>query len=270
MNYINFGGYPESVFSKEIRSNPGRFIRNDVIEKVLLRDLPSLYGIRDIPELNRLFVNLVRNTGQEVDLKEISQDSNVAKGTISKYLEYLEAAFLIKRVSRVDRNARKFKREHKFKVYLTNVSMYPAFFGTLETDNKTVLGKLAETAVFSHFFHLAEYSEKPHYARWRNGEVDLVIMDATKITTAVEIKWSGRAPENSSKIKGLLDFAEKHELAGLNELVCSTLSKAGVKRYGNKDVLFFPTSLLCFALGQSLDSREFREILISSATGHGN
>ena len=264
VDYINFGGYPEAVFSEEIRADPNRFIRNDIIEKVLLRDLPSLYGIRDIPELNRLFTMLVHNTGQEIELSGISQDSNVAKGTILRYLEYLEAAFLIKRISRVDRNARKFKREHKFKVYLTNASMYPALFGTLDKDDKTVLGKLAETAVFSHFFHLAEYSEKPYYARWRTGEVDLVVMDDTgvKPATAIEIKWSDRPVENSSEIKGLLDFAEKHKLTDLGETISCTLSKFDFQQHNNKKTLFFPTSLFCLMLGQSLNSREFKEGLI--------
>ena len=270
VNYINFGGYPEAVFSEEIRTNPGRFIRNDVIEKVLLRDLPSLYGIRDIPELNRLFTMLVHNTGQEIELSGISQDSNVAKGTILRYLEYLEAAFLIKRISRVDRNAKKFKREHTFKVYLTNASMYPALFGTLEKDDSTVLGKLAETAVFSHFFHFAEYLEKPYYSRWRNGEVDLVVMDDTgvKPAIAIEIKWSDRPVENSSEIKGLLDFAEKHKLADLGDTICCTLTKLDFQQHGNKKILFFPASLFCFTLGQSLNSQEFRETLIKSATEH--
>ena len=263
VDYINFGGYPEAVFSEDIRTDPDRFIKSDIIDKVLLRDLPSLYGIRDIPELNRLFTMLAHNTGQEIELSGISQDSNVAKGTILRYLEYLEAAFLIKRVSRIDRNARKFKREHKFKVYLTNASMYPALFGTLGKDDKTVLGKLAETAVFGHYFH---FLERPCYARWKNGEVDLVVMNDTgvKPATAVEIKWSDRPVENSSEIKGLLDFAEKHNLAGLGETIFCTLSKSDFQQHNNKKIMFFPTSLLCFALGQSLNTQEFREALVES------
>lgn len=47
LDYINFGGYPEVIFSEKIQSNPGRYIRSDIIDKVLLRDLPSLYGIRE-------------------------------------------------------------------------------------------------------------------------------------------------------------------------------------------------------------------------------
>lgn len=30
-----------------------RYVKNDIIDKVLLRDLPSLYGIKDVQELNR-------------------------------------------------------------------------------------------------------------------------------------------------------------------------------------------------------------------------
>jgi len=54
LQYLNIGGYPEAVFNPTIRSAPERFINSDIIDKVLLRDLPQLYGIRDIQELNRL------------------------------------------------------------------------------------------------------------------------------------------------------------------------------------------------------------------------
>src|SRR5690606_10785892 len=40
-NYINYGGYPEVIFSETIRSDMGRYIRNEIVDKVLLRDLPA-------------------------------------------------------------------------------------------------------------------------------------------------------------------------------------------------------------------------------------
>ena len=64
IEYINYGGYPEIVFSEKIRSNPGQYIKSDIIDKVLLRDLPSLYGITDIQELNRFFVHIAFRAGQ--------------------------------------------------------------------------------------------------------------------------------------------------------------------------------------------------------------
>ena len=65
IDYINYGGYPEVVFSEEIRENPGQFIRHDIIDKVLLRDLPSLYGISDVQELNSLFTMIAYHSGAQ-------------------------------------------------------------------------------------------------------------------------------------------------------------------------------------------------------------
>src|SRR3989344_4174892 len=114
IDYLNFGGYPEVAFSKEIQKDPGQFVKSDIIDKVLLRDLPSLYGVHDIQELNYLFTTLAFNTANEISLEELSKGSGVAKNTIKRYIEYLEAAFLIKTVHRIDRSAKRFRRGEFF------------------------------------------------------------------------------------------------------------------------------------------------------------
>ena len=148
LHYLNFGGYPEVVFSEAIQANPSRFIKSDIIDKVLLRDLPSLYGISDVQELNKLFATLAFNTAGELSLQDLSMSSGVAKNTIKRYVEYLEAAFLIKVVHRIDESASRFRRARTFKVYLTNPSMRAALFAPVGADSPEV-GALAETAVFS-------------------------------------------------------------------------------------------------------------------------
>lgn len=40
VNYLNFGGFPEAVMNPAVRANPARFLRQDVVDKVLLKDLP--------------------------------------------------------------------------------------------------------------------------------------------------------------------------------------------------------------------------------------
>lgn len=62
VEYVNFGGYPELALSSVVRGNPERFVKSDIVDKVLLRDLPQLYGIKDIQELNSLFTLLAFNT----------------------------------------------------------------------------------------------------------------------------------------------------------------------------------------------------------------
>ena len=117
VDYLNFGGYPEVVLNEQIRLNPEQFIKNDIIDKVLLKDLPSLYGIDAIQELNKLFSFLAYNAGNEASLENISQQSGITKPTIKKYIEYLESAFLIIKLSTVDDNCRTLQRERNFKVY---------------------------------------------------------------------------------------------------------------------------------------------------------
>ena len=87
LDYINYGGYPEVIFSEKIQLNPGRYIRQDIIDKVLLRDLPGLYGISDTRELNSLFTTIAYNSGGEFSLETLSNQSQVPKNTLKKYIE---------------------------------------------------------------------------------------------------------------------------------------------------------------------------------------
>ena len=145
-------------------------MRSDIVDKVLLRDLPTLYGIQDIQELNLLFTQLAYNSGEEVSLEALSQRSGVAKQTISRYIQYLEAAFLVRRIFRIDQSARRLLRERSFKVYLTNPSMRTGLFGA-RTADESDFGHLVETALYAQRFH-----EHPrlHYARWKDAEIDMI------------------------------------------------------------------------------------------------
>ena len=213
INYLNYGGYPEAVFSKTIQHDSSQFIKSDIIDKVLLRDLPSLYGIDDIQELNRLFTTLAYNTGNEVSLESLSQSAGVAKNTLKRYLEYLEAAFLIKCVNRIDQNAKHFKRVTAFKVYLTNPSMRAALFGFL-TEEDAAMGSLTETALFSQWLH-SQAIEQIYYARWKKGEVDLVYLASPtqKPEWCVEVKWSDRIVNNCDELDALIEFIKNNILS---------------------------------------------------------
>jgi hypothetical protein len=244
--YLNFGGYPEAIFTPQVQADPARFIKSDIIDKVLLRDLPSLYGIGDIQELNYLFTTLAFNTANEVSLAELSQNSGVAKNTLKRYIEYLEAAFLIKVVHRVDRNAKRFRRANFFKVYLTNPSMRAALFSPLKADDSAV-ASLAETSIFSQWFH----SDEPiYYARWHDGEVDMVYLEPKqKVSWAVEVKWSDRYCDNPDELKSLLSFCQANRLKRV--LVTSKTRKLSCK-VGGIEVGFLPASIYCFTVGYSL------------------
>jgi predicted AAA+ superfamily ATPase len=255
INYLNFGGYPEAVMSPAVRQDPGRYIRNDIIDKVLLRDLPSLYGIRDIQELNRLFATLAYNTGNEVSLDALAQSSGVAKNTLKKYLEYLEAAFLIVRVPRVGDAGKAFQRATFFKVYLTNPAMRAALFTPVSEDDPR-MGNLVETAIFSQVAHQGDMANV-RYARWKGGEVDLVLLDGQgKPSILMEIKWSDRAFYDTGELKGLVWFAQKTKPEFVN---VATKTVYGVKQAEGVELTFSPCSSWCHILGDAFVSSKMGE-----------
>ncbi len=244
--YLNVGGYPEALFSPAVQADPGRFIKADIVDKVLLRDLPSLYGIQDIQELNYLFTTLAFNTAGEVSLEELAKRSGVAKNTLRKYIEYLEAAFLIKVVHRIDQNARRFERATSFKVYLTNPSIRAALFTPARIDEDT-LGHLAETGIFSQWFH---QPQRLHYARWKGGEVDLVYLDEKQRPVwAVEVKWSDRPYERPEELAGLVRFCLSN---GLRDVLVTTRSKSGRREIDGVALHFVPTSLYAYEIGRNI------------------
>ncbi len=252
IDYINIGGYPEAVVNPELRTDPGRFLGRDVIDKVLLRDLPSLYGIQDIQELNRLFMVIAYHSGAEVSLEKFSQTSGVAKNTISRYLEYLEAAFLIFRVTRIDQAGQSFQRMRNFKVYLANPSMRAALFGPVAAHDPAI-GGLVETAIISQYLHSSGL-EQLHYARWKAGrtdlEVDLVkLFPSFRPAIALEIKWTDRHVDHpAEELKGLIAFA-KHN-PDTKMVAATTRSRMSHQTCDGIDIEFSPSAVTCYITGK--------------------
>ena len=252
LKYINYGGYPEIIFSEKLQVNPSRFIKSDIIDKVLLRDLPSLYGIQDVQELNSLFTSIAYNTGQEFSLEALSQSSGgVEKNTIKRYIQYLEAAFLIKIVHRIDHNAKKFRRANYFKIYLTNPSLRSALFTPIQATDK-LMGAMVETAIYAQWLQ-REWFE-PWYARWTvgrfQGEVDMVGLSPQSFIPqwALEIKWSNRYFENISDLKSLMNFCEKNNL---KSALVTTIDKSGNKDMKGMKLHFLPSALYAYTVGKN-------------------
>ena len=217
---------------------------------MLLRDLPGLYGIQDIQELNYLFTTLAFNTAQEVSLAQISQSSSIAKNTIKKYIEYLEAAFLLKVVHRIDRSGKRFQRANFFKVYLTNPSIRAALFAPVEADDEAV-GSLAETGIFAQWFHVSGMSPL-HYARWSDGEVDIVSVDPGSPSScewAVEVKWSDRFPNHLNELRNLIQFCGHH---GFEPVTVTTRTFTGFRKIDDLVIRFVPASVYCYTVGYNI------------------
>ena len=246
VNYLNYGGYPEAIFSEAIKGDPQRYIKSDIIDKVLLKDIPGLYGIHDIQELNRLFTMLALNSGFELSLDKLSVGSGVAKNTIKRYLEYLEAAFLITVLHRIDQSGKQFKRANFFKVYLANPSMRCALFGPIAVDDES-MGHMTETAIISQWLHSSGF-EHLYYARWKGGEVDLIFKQEKAPLWCTEIKWSNRFFERPQDLHNLTKFTAKHSLS---RALVTTIDKRGVQISNGIALHFIEASIYSYTVGRN-------------------
>ena len=252
LDYINYGGYPEVVFSDKIRENPGQFIRHDIIDKVLLRDLPSLYGISDVQELNSLFTMIAYQSGTQFSYEGLSKESGVKKDTLKKYINYLEAAFLIKVVRRTDDTAKRYQRETRFKIYLTNPSLRCAVFQPITEQDRDTIGDMVETAVYAQW--IPRLSAAIHYANWRSGrqegEVDIVGLDIAKQkpSWAVEVKWTDRYYERPTELTSLKYFMDKNNM---DYAMVTSMTQLGVKKLGERRLQFIPTACYAYTVAEN-------------------
>jgi predicted AAA+ superfamily ATPase len=261
IDYLNYGGYPEAVLNSTIRDNREQFIKNDIIDKVLLKDLPSLYGIQNIQDLNVLFSYLAYNAGNEANYQIISEQSGINKATVRKFIEYLESAFLIIKVSSVDDRCKVGARERNFKIYLSNPSMRAALFTPAQPEDHTLIGMLAECAIYSQWQHAPNFS-KLKYARWRNeGEVDIVYLQSSGDPLWIgEVKWSDRVSKQWAKeTGGLAALIRKHDSIESAFMTSKTIQSSTELEGITLNIL--PSALYCYTVGRNITrSLDFRDV----------
>lgn len=254
IDYLNFGGYPEAVLNKDIRDNSEQFIRNDIIDKVLLKDLPSLYGISDIQQLNKLFSFLAYNAGAEASLENISQKSGISKPTIRRYIEYLESAFLIIKLPTVDENCKTLQRQRNFKVYLNNPSMRAALFGPVGIDETDKIGHLTESAIFAQWQHSQSFRQL-RYARWKNeGEVDVVYLltDKPKPLWLGEFSWSDDiANKYGQATRSIATMLKSHKKTVVMAFLTTKTLTTATEIEGLR-VPIWPSALYCYFVGRNI------------------
>lgn len=250
VDYLNTGGFPEVAFDRSHTANLA-----DVVSFIIHRDLAGLCGIADQREVAKLMTRLALETGLETSIENLSSDMNVAKNTLRKYLEFLESAYLIKRIWRIDGEGKRFQRQTRFKVYLTSPAMRAGLAGPAAINDEA-MGRLAETAVISQFMHSSTF-QRLYYAFWKKGRkhmsVSLVEMPPKGNTPVkcIELDWSNRAIARPHDVLGdMLEFLDVNRPSTPSKALTRNMS--GKRFIGEHEVGFMPVAVWCYAVGQVL------------------
>ncbi len=211
IRYLRVGGFPELALS-ENDLLAQQIMREDVVDKVLKKDLPALYNIRNATELERIFLYLCYVSSEIVSIEAIAKELNgVSRPTVENYIQYLESANLIYLSYPVEMGNKKVLKSSP-KIYIADAAIRNAvLMDDSILTNPDEMGKMVETSVYKHV--AAFYYQKATrigYYRWgrKNKEIDIVVDYPNIKNILIEVKYREQAPiANDDAICELCDDA---------------------------------------------------------------
>ncbi len=197
IRYLQVGGFPELALShNDLMAQ--QVMREDVVDKVLKRDLPSLYNIRNATELERIFLYLCNVSSEIVSIEAIAKELNgVSRPTVENYMQYLESANLIYISQPVEMGGRKVLKTRS-KIYIADAAIRNAVLmdDSVLTDS-VEMGKMVETAVYKHVAAFY-YQKATRVGYYRGGkkdkEIDIVVDYPNINNILIEVKYREQAP----------------------------------------------------------------------------
>ena len=248
--YLQVGGFPElALADNDIMAQ--QIMREDVVDKVLKRDLPSLYNIRNATELERIFLYLCNVSSEIVSIDAIAKElSGVSRPTVENYIQYLESANLIYQSLPVDMAGKKVLKASP-KIYIADAAIRNAVLmdDSLLTD-PIEMGKIVETAVYKHVaaFYYQQATSVGYYRGGRKGkEIDIVVDKPNTYNILIEVKYREGAP-----IKDDDAIAELCAEASAAIIVTKGVSDFGIHNTkSGKDMLRIPAFAFLYLLGHA-------------------
>ncbi|MDR1177594.1 MAG: ATP-binding protein [Spirochaetaceae bacterium] len=131
--YLRWGGFPGIHYLKEMQSSLVYKTVSDIFSSVVLRDVMQRNRLRNADMLERIIRFLFDNTGNMVSAASIAayfknQKRKVSVDTVLEYINALEGACVLEKVSRFDIKGKKLL-EAREKYYCADISLVNALLG---------------------------------------------------------------------------------------------------------------------------------------------
>ncbi|MBM3198249.1 MAG: ATP-binding protein [Chlamydiae bacterium] len=197
--FLDRGGFPEPFLAEDL-TYANRW-RLQYVDSLLREDVLDFENIHNIRAIRLVFELLRTRVGAPISYSSIAQDVQIAPNTVKKYIQILEALYIIFRVTPFSRDiARSLLKEPK--VYFFDT-------GLVKGDKGVILENFVAGCLLKHTFArkdmFAEDSHLHYLQTKEKQEVDFAIVCEDKIQQIVEVKYS-----DSSLHPGLCYFHEKY------------------------------------------------------------
>ena len=177
--YLMIGGFPELVLSDD-DAYAQRMLREDVVDKVIKRDVLSLFNIRSPLLMEKLFLYLCMNSTEIFNATTAAKElENTSVTTIDSYIKALEMSNLIYLAKPMDVGS-KGALKGKPKIFIADAAIRNAvlMIDDVLSDEKE-LGAMVETAVYKHMvsFYQGSPAQLGYFRKAKDNqkEVDVVV-----------------------------------------------------------------------------------------------
>jgi predicted AAA+ superfamily ATPase len=249
--YLLRGGFPQSALMTSI-PQAQKLLREDIVDKVLKRDMTALFGVRRVLELEQTFLYLCMHDGGLLGIPELCKCLEVKKPTANNFIALLEAAHLIHRLPPSGYGKEVLRA--RYKVYLADAAIAPSVMlkGKSLLEDAAALGIAVETAFFNHVF-TRYYRQSIGFSYWRgrkDQEVDIIASVEGRLVP-FEVKYRSQAT-GAEDLKGLEQFCGDHKVdrgyvitKDINDFSVMPLVRAAA----SARVAKIPAPLACYWLG---------------------
>ncbi len=248
IRYLQVGGFPELALSKD-DVYAQRILREDIVDKALKRDLPSLYAIRNVSDIEKVFLYLCYNSSNIINMNTICKELQVSRNTLEKYILYLEGANLIYISPLVNVGPKQILKSQD-KIYIADAALRNAVLMKDDITNDAVeLGIIAETAVYKHI-KAFNYKTVTKVGYYRGGdkdkEIDIVVEYAKeKEPIMIEVKYR---EDSSIPEKDMVVQLSTNERPNL--VITKRTGDLGIQTYENgKRIYKIPAPVFLYLLG---------------------
>jgi predicted AAA+ superfamily ATPase len=250
--YLLRGGFPQSALVESLPLAQ-KLLREDIVDKVLKRDMTALYGVRRVLELEQVFLYLCLHDGGLLSLPELCSALELKRPTVGSFIDLLESTHLIHRLMPFGYGKQVLRGRPK--IYLADAAIAPAVLlkGKSLLEDPEALGRAVETAFFKHVF-TRYYARSVGFSYWqgkKGQEVD-VIADVAGRLVPFEVKYRSPRHTTLADLKGMVAFCAEQQTAPAY-VVTREITDFAVLPLpeGRGGLLKIPAALACYWLGRS-------------------
>ena len=252
--YLMIGGFPELVLSDD-DVYAQRMLREDVVEKVIKRDVLTLFNIRSPLLMEKLFLYLCMNSTEIFSITTAAKEmENTSVATIDSYIEALRMSNLIYLAKPMDVGS-KGALKGKPKIFIADAAIRNAvlMIDDVLSDEKE-LGVMVETAVYKHMvsFYQSSTAQIGYFRKAKDNqkEVDVVI-ELPREKILCEVKYRGNS--HISAADAIVDLCRDEKSKDTNAfLITKQLDDFGITKHETKvPILRIPAIAFLYLLGRA-------------------